>query len=400
GECVVETSLVGTVLNGLSHLGGVSERGEFIVGLICGLGGNLQLKSRQEFAKQVLSWAGESPPDPQNPLNLFYDRDSGRFCVYELQRGDGVCVEDFSNTHTLPVIHTPHTQHALRNFTHWLSGHTQPFLLVGPEGCGKGLRSTQVAVIHCSAQTTSRHVLQKLTQTCVCISSNTHRVYRPRDCERLVLYLKDINLPKPDKWGTSNLIAFLQQVLTYQGFYDESLEWVGLENIQIVCSMSAGGTVGRHTLTSRFTSIVRICTVDYPDREQLQTIYSAYLLPVLQRTLGNHPTWGSAGKIHQLAGSLVQIYEQVKAKFTVDDHSHYLFTPCLLTQWVLNLLRYDLTAGKCLTPTDSVLEVVVYEAHRLFRDKLASDKDLHAFDNILSSVIQGDWGSDVLDNLS
>lgn len=74
------------------------------------------------------------------------------------------------------------------------------------------LRSTQVAVVHCSAQTSSRHVLQKLTHTCLVISSNTGRVYRPKDCERLVLYLKDINLPKPDKWGTSNLIAFLQQV--------------------------------------------------------------------------------------------------------------------------------------------------------------------------------------------
>ena len=26
------------------------------------------------------------------------------------------------------------------------------------------------------------------------------------------LYLKALNLPKPDKWGTSQLIAFLQQV--------------------------------------------------------------------------------------------------------------------------------------------------------------------------------------------
>ncbi|KAI5098641.1 cytoplasmic dynein 2 heavy chain 1, partial [Silurus meridionalis] len=409
GECVVETSLVGAVLNGLSHLRGVSERAEFIVGLIRGLGGNLHLKSRQEFAKQVLSWAGESPPDPRNPLDLSFSCDSGRVCAYEVQCSDGVCVEDFGSAHTLPVIHTPHTQHALHNFTHWLqAGHLQPFLMVGPEGCGKGmllryafsrLRSTQVAVVHCSAQTTSTHVLQKLAHMCVCISSNTHRVYRPRDCERLVLYLKDINLPKPDKWGTSNLIAFLQQVLTYQGFYDESLEWVGLENIQVVCSMSVGGAVGRHTLTPRFTSIVRICTVDYPDREQLQTIYSAYLSPVLQRTLGNHPTWSSA-KVFQLAASLVQIYEQVKAKFTVDDHSHYLFTPCVLTHWVRNLLRYDLTAGKCLTPADSVLEVVAYEAHRLFRDKLVLDKDLHSFDNILSSVIRGDWGSDVLDNVS
>lgn len=74
------------------------------------------------------------------------------------------------------------------------------------------LRSTQVAVVHCSAQTSSRHVLQKLGQTCLLLSSNTGRVFRPKDCENLLLYLKDINLPKPDKWGTSNLTAFLQQV--------------------------------------------------------------------------------------------------------------------------------------------------------------------------------------------
>jgi dynein heavy chain 2 len=54
----------------------------------------------------------------------------------------------------------------------------------------------------------------------------------------------------------------LVQVLTYQGFYDDNLEWVGLENIQIVASMSTGGAVGRHTLTPRFSSIVRICTIE------------------------------------------------------------------------------------------------------------------------------------------
>ena len=85
--------------------------------------------------------------------------------------------------------------------------------------CFEQLRSTQVAVVHCSAQTSPMHVLQKLQQSCMVISSNTGRVYRPKDCERLVLYLKDLNLPKPDKWGTSQLIAFLQQVklvwLTY-----------------------------------------------------------------------------------------------------------------------------------------------------------------------------------------
>ncbi|KAK6296185.1 hypothetical protein J4Q44_G00338980 [Coregonus suidteri] len=267
-----QTSLVGTVLNGLSHLSGVTERGQFVVSLIRGLGGNLNLKSRQDFAKEVLGWARESPPDPRKPLDTYYDPESGRLCAYSLERPDGLSLEEVTHTHTLPVIQTPDMQRGLHCFSHWLSSqHRQPFILVGPEGCGKGmllryafsrLRSTQVAVVHCSAQTSSRHVLQKLSQTCLLLSSNTGRAYRPKDCENLVLYLKDINLPKPDKWGTSNLIAFLQQVLTYHGFYDENLEWVGLENVQVVASMSAGGAVGRHTLTSRFTSIVRICTIE------------------------------------------------------------------------------------------------------------------------------------------
>uniref|UniRef100_A0A4W6FB11 Dynein cytoplasmic 2 heavy chain 1 n=1 Tax=Lates calcarifer TaxID=8187 RepID=A0A4W6FB11_LATCA len=321
----------------------------------------------------VFFWARESPPDTRKPLDTYYDSDSGHLSAYTFQRPEGLTLEQLSHTHTLPVIETPDMQRGLHCFSPWLTAqHRQPFMVVGPEGCGKGmllhyafsrLRSTQVAVVHCSAQTSSRHVLQKLSQTCLLLSSNTGRVFRPKDCENLVLYLKDINLPKPDKWGTSNLTAFLQQVLTYKGFYDENLEWVSLENIQVVASMSTGGAVGSHSLTSRFSSIVRICTIDYPDREQLQTIYSAYLQPVLQHSLGSQAAWASTGKTHQLAGSLVQLYEQSNV-------------------------------------TDSVLEVVAYEARRLFKDRLVSSKDLHTFDNILSSIIRGDWGSDALDNMT
>ncbi|XP_055023019.1 cytoplasmic dynein 2 heavy chain 1 [Boleophthalmus pectinirostris] len=408
-DCAVKTSRVGTVFNGLSHLNGVTERGQFIISLMRGLGGNLHLKTQQEFAKELLSWARESPPNVKKPLDTFYDPGTGHLSAYELRRPDSLSLEQLANTQRLPVIETTDMQRSLHCFSPWLTAkQRQPFMVVGPEGCGKGmllryafsqLRSTQVAVVHCSAQTSSRHVLQKLGQTCLLLSSNTGRVFRPKDCEHLVLYLKDINLPKPDKWGTSNLIAFLQQVLTYKGFYDENLEWVSLENIQIVASMSTGSAVGSHSLTTRFSSIVRICTIDYPDREQLQTIYSAYLQPVLQHSLGSQAEWASTGRIHQLAGSLVQLYEQVKVKFTVDDHSHYLFTPCILTEWVLSLLRYDLTAAQS-NVTDSVMEVVAYEARRLFRDRLVSPKDLHTFDNILSSTIRGDWSSDAIDNMT
>ena len=53
---MVETSLVGNVLNGLSHFHRVRDRAQFAMCLIRGLGGNLTETSREEFAKQVFSF--------------------------------------------------------------------------------------------------------------------------------------------------------------------------------------------------------------------------------------------------------------------------------------------------------------------------------------------------------
>ena len=66
-----------------------------------------------------------------------------------------------------------------------------------------------------------------------------------------VLFLKDINLPRPDKYDTCALIAFLQQLVTFKGFYDEHLEFLGIERVHIVCTMNPATTVGRHPLSTR-----------------------------------------------------------------------------------------------------------------------------------------------------
>jgi len=60
-----------------------------------------------------------------------------------------------------------------------------------------------------------------------------------------------------------NRFLMLPQVLTYNGFYDSNLEFVSLDNVQIVASMNSGNSLGRHQLTSRFTSIVRLCSIGY-----------------------------------------------------------------------------------------------------------------------------------------
>ena len=52
-EFVVETSLVGVVMNGLSHMHGVKVKSEFACSLIRGLGGNLSSSAKTAFAKEV-----------------------------------------------------------------------------------------------------------------------------------------------------------------------------------------------------------------------------------------------------------------------------------------------------------------------------------------------------------
>lgn len=90
---------------------------------------------------------------------------------------------------------------------------------------------------------------------------------------------------------------------------------------------------------------------------------------------------------------------QLKSRFTVDDYSHYLFTPRDLTKWCLSLLRYDLTAGSKEGSSDHLLEIWAYEARRLFRDRIVGSDGLGKFDSILMSVIRSDWSANIFDSL-
>lgn len=59
------------------------------------------------------------------------------------------------------------------------------------------LESVTVSVVHCSAQTTAKNVLQKLLQMCgKPVTTNQGRAIRPHASERMVLLLKGIDLPR------------------------------------------------------------------------------------------------------------------------------------------------------------------------------------------------------------
>ncbi len=76
--------------------------------------------------------------------------------------------------------------------------------------------------------------------------------------------LKEVNLPKPDKYNTIELITFLQSLIAHEGFYDQNLEFVRVgEGIQFVCIIKPSSTIGRFEITTRFVSNLRVLFIDY-----------------------------------------------------------------------------------------------------------------------------------------
>ena len=130
--------------------------------------------------------------------------------------------------------------------------------------------------------------------------------------------------------------------------------------------------------------------ISYPNKQQLEAIYTEYLKALLHDSFKAHAMWGSERNLKQLAKSTVQIYEQLKGKFTVDHYSHYVFTPRDISQWILGLLRYDIEVGPD-GSADTLLGIWVYQARRLFGDRIVGKENVEKFDSMLLSVIRNDW---------
>ncbi|CAJ0594203.1 unnamed protein product [Cylicocyclus nassatus] len=366
--------------NGLSHLRGSKSTQQFLVNLFRGLSSVIDPEKKRDFAAVVFQ--GVPLPDMENPELVYFDSRTDSLMRYQDDVAMGVKLDDLKRD-VKPFIPTASAQSNRDAVLSWLSeSNRQPFIVIGPDGCGKEEllkhcftedNQSQLAIVHCTAQSRASAILQCLSQHCVQTSSASGRVLRPKDRPQLILYLKGLNLPAPDKYGTNEMLAFLTQLLTFQGYYDEHLDWIGLENIQISASMAP--SVTQSSIPPRLVSQMRTLAIGYPSEQNLNAIYSAYLMPILEVPLG------SSARIEAIASVMVRLYEEIRAAFRPADRSHYIFTPRDLTKWTMGILRHELT------DESKVVEAIAFEAKRIFRDRLADDEHLLKFDELLAYAI-------------
>ena len=142
--------------------------------------------------------------------------------------------------------------------------------------------------------------------------------------------------------------------------------------------------MGRHPLSTRFTAVVRIGVVDYPETSELVNVFDSFLSVVLRSVDLGETKWALPSERERLANAIVEIYQKTREKFTVDDRRHYLFTPRDMTLLVKNLCRYDLV-------TENIVEIVAHEASRIFRDRLVGSDACNRFDQQLSGIMRAQF---------
>jgi len=393
----------------------VKNKSQFIDLMIKGLSAFLNKEERKKFAMEVYSSSGEKfQAMNQNPLNVYYDSSANCYKEFIFDESDKINIRDFSSLSYNPVIKTASIQRDFTIVSAWFS-QNEPFVIVGPEGSGKTLlinyllsqNKCSLAVINSTSQSNSKTIIQKLYQLCTTSNSSKGKVLRPKDAGKLVLLVKNVNLPKPDKYETIQLITFLQEIVTYGGFYSEDLEFIYLERVQIICSMNPSSTLGRFEVTTRLTGKIKMLYVDYPSDSEMNLIYSKYLESILEyfdqtirsnnSSSSNKSKWGQLENFAKpLAAHSIKVYLSIISKINTQESVQCSYTPRDISSWIINLLRYE--EAICLISNNnnnlqnsnfliSLIEAWAYEGCRIFRDKLNSRSLKEQFERILQGEI-------------
>ena len=229
--------------------------------------------------------------------------------------------------------------------------------------CAKSMYSVNLVEFNCSLSSKSSDLLELIQLNCIAGQSQSGRVLRPKGFESIILHVKGINIPRLDKWGTNQLGAFITQLLTRKGFYNDENEWVGLEKVKIVVSLNPN----KGKMEQRLAAALQVLVIDDLQDEDLIQISMA----IWAHYLGENS--------RDLAESAAKCLTQLQNELPLSKSNLYNFNLQHLSDWAQNVANYK---------SKNIWEAWYFEAERLFRDRLVSDEDRARFDGIFSDYLR------------
>eukprot|EP00656_Telonema_subtile_P010460 TRINITY_DN15046_c0_g1_i4.p1 TRINITY_DN15046_c0_g1~~TRINITY_DN15046_c0_g1_i4.p1 ORF type:complete len:1064 (+),score=225.06 TRINITY_DN15046_c0_g1_i4:97-3288(+) len=262
-------------------------------------------------------------------------------------------------------------------------------MLVGTAGTGKTnlimskLRtfksdSILYRVIAFNARTSSNGLQSVMEQS---LEKRSGRTYGPSNRRKLVFFMDDINMPAPDKYGTQESIALLQQHVGYGFWYDRvKLAQKDVVDLRYVAAMNPKS--GTFSILDRLLRHFAVFSTNMPDKADLTKIYGQILQGHLAKFSFNvrdqlAPVITAA--TIELHASMVKDFLPTAVKF------HY--------QWNMREM-FNIFQGLCKSMVKLHNEPIlmvrlwIHECARTFRDRMPSEDDMHKYDEISTRIIK------------
>lgn len=285
--------------------------------------------------------------------------------------------EALSPETVVPTVDTLRHEHILEQ----LLPH-QPILLCGPPGCGKtmallaALRRTPgvvLAAANLSRDLTPALVLATVEEHCRYVRRGGHTELVAHDARLCVVFLDELNLPRPTACGTVLVHEWVRQVAEHGGFWRGG-EWVVARGLRFVGACNPPGDVGRSAIAPRLLRRCSVVAVHHPAPPSVKRIYHAMAAAVLKTAPA------VSGYAEDLAGVVAELYTQCAARFPAE-----VYSPRELTRWIRGI--HVGLAG--VTSSLELASLAAHEGMRLFADRLEQPEDQESVWKIVSTVVGG-----------
>ncbi|GAB1605440.1 dynein axonemal heavy chain 6 isoform X2 [Argonauta hians] len=370
----------------------------FIFSFIWGLAGGISEENWDSFDTYVRNLL-EDNPDAKIPVNgdlwnCYIDFESRRFESWEK------IVPNFVYNRKVPFYDTMvQTVDTVRYgyLLHRCLAIQCPVLLTGDMGVGKTLIAHELlnnlskkevyipAYINFSAQTSSERTQEMMESKLE--KKRRNLLGAPQD-KKIVFFIDDLNLPKPDNFGCQKPIELLRQFLDFGGFYDrEKLFWKEITDVTLAAACGPPGA-GRNEVSARFLRHFTLLTIPTPSDLNLQHIFTSILTGFFQDFNQNVQNLTSS-----IVLAAVDVFCEMKRTFLpTPTKSHYIFNLRDLSKSIQGILQCDATYVR---DKKTAFGLFCHETLRVFHDRLINSEDKTSFYNMMSSLLSKHFGETI-----
>ena len=208
--------------------------------------------------------------------------------------------------------------------------------------------------------------------------------YGPPGSKKLIYFLDDMNMPEVDQYGTVGPHTIIRQHMDYGHWYCKTkLTQKDIHNVQYVACMNP--TAGSFTINPRLQRHFATFSIAFPGPDALFTIYNSILGDYLDSPVNKFQL-----PVRKLAATVVNATIALHAKCALVFSPtaikfHYIFNLRDLS----NVFQGMLFAGTDAIPTTTdLVKLWCHETMRVYRDKLADNKDIDTFDKAQKDILK------------